>query len=327
MTPIVLLTVALLAPQAPSPETALEAAQRCFRRADMPCALKQAVKTLEALTATVADVADVEIRREAKALEAQALARLDRTPEAEDAFTALASLWPGWRPPPDADPRVTTAFTNAASTRLRAALPKTIDPGPPPLPNATPDPAELALRLPKPRLVRPTDLGAAPDPNRVPRLALSLGAGVGVPIGDAADRVDPGVHAAIDFHWRFNDLWALWVQGTISLLPLVDGLPVEPGQGQSLTAVSIVVGTELAIPLAESFEAVLAAGVGFGAFGFGRPDQAYGLALDGVVGVRWQAQRSLAVRLDFAPVMTLPAAEGIGLGGHLSVLVRGETRF
>jgi hypothetical protein len=324
VTPIVLLTLALLAPQAPGPEAALEAAQRCFRRADMPCALAQAVK---AIAASQTSGADAEIRREANALAAQALARLDRAPEAEAAFDTLATLWPGWRPPPDADPRVATAFTNAASARLRAARPETIDPGPPPLPNATPDPAELALRLPKPRLVRPTDLGAASDPNRVPRLALSLGAGVGIPIGDAADRVDTGVHAAIDFHCKFNDLWALWIQGTISLLPLVDGLPVEPGQGQSLTAVSIVVGTELAIPLADSFEAVLAAGVGFGAFGFGRPDQAYGLALGGVVGARWQAQRSLAVRLDFAPVMTLPAAEGIGVGGHLSVLVRGETRF
>ena len=327
MTPIVLLTLALLTPQAPTPEASLEAAQRCFRRADMTCALKQAEKAIAASETRVADVADVEIRREAKALAAQALARLDRAPEAEAAFTTLATIWPGWRPPPDADPRVTTAFTNAANARLRAALPKTIDPGPPPLPTATPDPTEVTLRLPKPRLVRPTDLGAAPDPNRVPRLALSLGAGVGFPIGASGDRVDIGVHAAIDFHWKFNDLWALWVQGTISLLPLTDGLPVEPGQGQSLTAVSIVVGTELAIPLADSFEAVLAAGVGFGAFGFGRPDQAYGLALDGVVGVRWQAQRTLAVRLDFAPVMTLPAAEGIGVGGHLSVLVRGETRF
>lgn len=321
MTPLILITVALLAPGTPSPETSLEAAQRCFRRADMACALKQVEKAL------VAPAADAAIVREAKALEAQALARLDRAPEAEAAFTTLATLWPGWRAPPDADPRVTTAFAKAARARLQGALPKAIDPGPPPLPAAKPDPAELTQHLPAARLVRPVDLGATPDPNRVPRLALSLGAGLGFPIGDAADRVGSGVHAAIDFHWKFSDLWALWVQGTISLLPLASGLPVEPGQGQSLTAVSIVVGSELAIPIIDTFEAVLAAGVGFGAFGFGRTDQAYGLALDGVVGVRWQAQRNLAVRLDFAPVMTLPASDGVGLGGHLSVVLRGETRF
>jgi hypothetical protein len=140
MTPVVLLTLALLTPQAPSPETALEAAQRCFRRADMACALKQAEKTL------AAPLADAALVREAKALEAQALARLDRAPEAEAAFTTLATLWPGWRPPPDADARIATAFTNAAKARLRAALLEAIDPGPPPLPKATPDPRSRGQR-------------------------------------------------------------------------------------------------------------------------------------------------------------------------------------
>jgi len=159
---------------------------------------------------------------------------------------------------------------------------------------------------------------------RPSRLSLSLGAGVGVP---SSDRVEAGLHAAVDFRWLFSDALSLWVQGSVALLPIRDEVVVEPGHGRGLTAFTVTGGVELRVPLADAFEGLAAVGLGAGGFGFDSPDEGMGLGITGALGARWLADANLALRVDVSPVVVLPLEAGVGAGGHVAFLLRGETRF
>lgn len=160
-----------------------------------------------------------------------------------------------------------------------------------------------------------------------PRFSISLGAGVGMPLGASADRFDPGVHAAVDLRWFPDASWALWLQSTLALLPLVDGLPVEPGAGSSVSAFTAVIGAELRVPIAADLWASFALGVGVGGFGLAAADEAMGWAIDATAGARYQLDPNLAVRLDFAPVLVIPIDPERTAGGHLAFVLRGEASF
>ncbi|MCC6623757.1 MAG: hypothetical protein IT385_21035 [Deltaproteobacteria bacterium] len=296
-------------------EAALEAAQRCARRADHACAAREARRAI--------DAADPIIAREARQVLAVALALA--TPAAPDvapptatveAFIALLDVYPAWRPPPDADPRVASAFTVARRERMRLRLPTSLELGPVPEP-PRPGPEVLAPLLPPARFHVPT-IERGP-----PTLSVSLGAGPGIP-SDA--RVGVGLHAAVDVRWLATDLVALWIQGTLALLPIDDALLVEPGHGRGLTAYTAVVGAELRLEVAPDVEVFGAAGVGVGGFGWDAPDQATGLALAASLGARWHVDDNLAVRVDGAPVVVFGGGD-VGAGGHVAIMLRGETRF
>ena len=201
------------------------------------------------------------------------------------------------------------ALALALSTSLAHAAPA---PQPAPAPEPAPDRLTLA---PNPR------------PDCPPRFSISLGAGLGIPIGNSGDRFDPGLHAAVDFRWYPDPWWSLWAQTTLTLLPLVDGLPVEPGAGTSITAFTIVVGAELRVPLATDLEAITALGLGLGGFGLQSARDALGWAFALDVGARYRLAPNLAVRLDFAPIAIAPLDHGASLGGHLALLLRGEASF
>lgn len=315
MTPALAAALALVLGAAPTPkpvttaEDHLDKAVRCARRDDLACAIAE--------SQLAADAPEAAVAREARAVLATALARSDRDADARGAFDRLLEVYPAWRPPPDADPRVVSAFGEARRERLRRALPKALDPGPPPAP-PRPARADLVKLLPQPRLYSPPKRTAAP------RFSLSLGAGVGLP---AAQRVGAGLHAAVDFRWLASEHLALWAEGCLALLPLDDSLNVEPGHGRGLTTFAVAAGLELRFPLAEALEGSVAVGLGMGGFGFEKPSDATGPALAGSLGVRWQADRNLALRVDASPVVVLPVGSDVGPGGHFAVLLRGETSF
>jgi hypothetical protein len=304
------------APAAPDPEALLERAARCLRRGDLPCAESESTQLL-ILPNVAPDVA-----REAAAIAVSALARQDKTAAAAAACVRLRSLWPSWSPPPDADPRIGAACTAVPTT---TSDPKAADPDKAANPDKPTDPDKAAD--PKPAAAKPTKPPKVKGPPREPRFSLSLGAGIGLPLGASSDRFDPGMHAALDFRWFPNTCWALWIQATLTLLPLTSGLPVEPGGGSGLTTFTAVIGVERRFPIATDLELSLAAGLGIGGFGVRGATDAMGLGLAASAGVRWRADRNLALRADFAPVATLPFEDGIGLGGHLGFIVRGEASF
>jgi hypothetical protein len=136
-----------------------------------------------------------------------------------------------------------------------------------------------------------------------------------------------GLHAAIDFRWFPDPSWALWIQTTLALLPLTDGLPVEPGAGSGVSAFTVVAGAELRIDVATDLQANLALAVGLGGFGLNAADEALGWAFDASLGARYQLDPNLALRLDFAPVVVIPLDPERTTGGHLSVVLRGEASF
>ena len=315
------LTVAALptAARAATPTAQLDRATRCLRLADAACALDAADRALAALPGDDSGG----LRREALAVRAQALALTDHPDDARAAFAALRAAWPGWRPAPDAEQRATDAWTAARRDAVATALPTVLDPGPLPPPPPVPDDATL----PAPVLYAPAELVAlAESPAAPPRLHLSLGAGVGLLGGAAADRYSPGVHAALDFTVDLgDDGLGLWFQAVLALLPLAPDLPVEPGAGGGLTVFSVAAGGAYALPLVDDLALVAAIGVGFGSLGRGRLGDADGLALHGSLGLRWQADERLAVRLDGAPLLIL--APDIAPAGHVAILIRGETRF
>jgi len=182
------------------------------------------------------------------------------------------------------------------------------------LPGSEPDP--------RPRLTM------APAPSDCPRrFSLSLGGGPGFPLGRSATRFDVGLLAAVDFRWYPDPHWTLWVQTTLSLLPLVAGLPVEPGGGSALTAFTIVLGTELRGPIIADLELAMGVGAGMGGFGLGAADDVIGWAFDLSLGARYRLDPNLAMRLDFAPIVVVPLPPDSKSGGHLAIVVRGEASF
>jgi len=320
---VVLVALALPgAALAAAPTAALDRATRCLRDGDAPCALKSADRAL----ATLPGDDTGGLRREALMIRAQALALTDRPEDAEAAFGRLRSAWPGWRPAPDVDPRIASAWSAARRAAVTAELPTTLDPGPAPTPAPMPD----RETLPSPALYAPPELVALADAPAVPpRLHLSLGAGVGLLGGDAADRYEPGIHAAVDFIADLGDDggFGVWAQAVLALLTLNPDLPTEPGTGAGLTVFSVAVGGAFTVPLVDDGEVALvaAAGVGVGSFGLGRLGDATGFAVHGTLGVRWQAEERLALRGDVAPLVIL--TPDLAPAGHLAILLRGETRF
>ena len=50
-------------------------------------------------------------------------------------------------------------------------------------------------------------------------------------------------------------------------------------------------------------------------------------AFDVSAGARYYLDDSLAVRLDFAPVVIVPTEDTQATGGHLAIVLRGEAHF
>jgi len=298
---------------------ALDRASGCLRRGDAPCALREADQAL----ARPGEDARA-LRREALAVRASALARLDRADDAEEAFGAVIAAWPGWRPAPDDDPRVNAAFEGAHRAQVTARLPRALSPGPPPLP---PPPTPEAL-APPPFIYAPSHLrDLDPDEARDRRFMLSLGAGVAVATGAAGKRLDPGIEGAIELGWRLSDALTLWSQLVLALLPLDDAVSVEPGYARGLSTVSGAVGLLYEVEIAHRLDVVAALGVGVGAFGIERLGDVVGPAGHAVLGLRYRADEHLAFRVDFAPSLIVSTVDGVGPGGHLAFIARGETRF
>ena len=68
-------------------------------------------------------------------------------------------------------------------------------------------------------------------------------------------------------------------------------------------------------------------GVGPGFFGVQALHEVVGVALHTSVGLRYAIDDSLSVRLDAAPTFTIPVDSPIGPAGHISIFLRGESRF
>jgi hypothetical protein len=298
----------------------LDKAAACRRRAKPTCALEWAERAEAAMT----DASPALLRREAALLRAESLALLDRQGEAVTAFEALLALQPDWRPPADADPRVLSAADSARRSGLSARLPDHLDPGlPPPLP--APDPLTL---LPEPSLYSPNRLvNLDPDAQRNPRWRLSIGAGVALISKPVNRRYDIGPTIALEISRDLKPYLGLWLQVSLTLLSYDSRVVAEPGEGRGLTAVSGVVGVQTAIRLASSWYLVAALGVGGGAFGTRSIGQAAGVSAQGSLGIRWQLDKHLALRLDAVPQGILRTGGAKGLAGHVGIVARGEIRF
>lgn len=294
-------------------EAELERATRCLRRADLTCAEKHA-------HAANAPEADRAIRREALVVLVTVAGKVD----GDAALSAtrarcqeLLTLWPNYEPPPDATPTVARGCQEARQALLEARLPKTLDPGPAPLPS----PEEAVT---PPPIYRPAHLDELPPEEK--RFSVSIGAGVALPLGDSADRFNVGIQALVDLRFEVSDAFAIWLQGGLALLRLDSALPVEPHQSSSLTVFTATVGLEHRSPLADSLELVLALGLGAGGFGLENAGDAMGLAISPVAGVRYLATDNLSVRADVAPTLIVPFSD-VATGGHLAFVLRGEARF
>ncbi len=298
----------------------LDKAAACRRRAKPACALEWAERAEAALTDADAPL----LRREAALVRAESLALLDRHDEAAAAFTALLALQPDWRPAADADPRVRSAVDRARRAGLAARLPDHLDPGLPPL-VAPPDPLTL---LPEPALYSPSRLiHLDPDAHTNPRWRLSIGAGVALISKSVNRRYDVGPTIALEISRELKPHLALWLQVSLTLLSYDSRVVAEPREGRGLTAISAVVGVQTAIRLAGTWYFVAALGIGGGAFGTRSIGQAAGVSAQGSLGIRWQLDKHLALRLDALPQGILRTDGAKGLAGHIGVVARGEIRF
>lgn len=298
----------------------LDKAAACRRRAKPACALEWAERAEAALTDADAPL----LRREAALVRAESLALLDRQEEAVTAFEALLTLQPDWRPAADSDPRVLSAVDRARRAGLSARLPDHLDPGLPPLLPA-PDPLTL---LPEPALYSPSRLVQLdPDAHRNPCWRLSVGAGVALISKPVDRRYDIGPTIALEISRDLKPYLALWLQVSLTLLSYDSRIVAEPGEGRGLTAVSGVVGVQTAIRLAEAWYVVAAVGIGGGAFGTRSIGQAAGVSAQGSLGIRWQLDKHLALRLDAVPQGIFRTDGAKGLAGHIGIVARGEIRF
>lgn len=302
------------------PETSLDKAAACRRRAKPACVLKHADRVLELL----GEAGAPGLRREALVLRAEALALLDRPEEAIAAFDLLLVVWPGWAPATDADPRVAAALDEARTRRVESALPSTLEPGPVPLPEP---PGDQELQ-PPPVLYAPTELTSLDTEEAKQRKwRLSIGAGAAFVGQDVERRFDHGVAVAVDLGYQLHEIVGLWLQATLSLHAFNKNVLVEPGYGRGLTTAAIVIGVDVRIPIIEDLEIVAAAGLGPGFFGVRSLGDAIGFAFQGDVGLRYAIDDHLAVRLDAVPSVTVPIGSSAGPGGHIALFLRGESRF
>jgi|GEM_PF-2901644 len=228
---------------------------------------------------------------------------------------------------------VTLSFPLVLATAVHGAEPEPLPElapaqGPEVAPVVTPAPESAPTpETPKPEANPKLIIKPAPRPDCPPRFSISLGAGAGIPIGASADRVDAGLHAAVDFRWYPDPHWSLWAQTTLTLLSLVEGLAIEPGGGSSVTVFTVVAGAEWREPVATDLELVIALGLGIGGFGLKSTDEALGWAFDLTLGARYHLDPNLSVRLDFAPIAIIPLDAEQATGGHLSIVLRGEASF
>lgn len=303
----------------------LDRAQACRRRGKTACTLRHAKRALEMVEADKTQALGA-LSREAHELYAEALALSDQPDDATSAYQNLLARWPDWRAPKNAEPRVVQAFQQARGRRIKVSLPKVLDvPRPPVTP--IPEPSELA---PPPMLYAPERLLKLDlDFQRERRFRLSVGGGVAFVAGRSADRLDPGVAAAVEFLWYFADNWALWLHGALTIQSLNDDVRVEPTYGKGLTTVSGALGVLATIPLGAGFELIGAAGVGGGVFGIREIIEENGVAIHAVVGARYQLAKHVSLRLDVGPTVFFPidSESGATAAGHLNVLLRPEIRF
>jgi len=292
-------------------EKALELANRCLRRDDLPCAEREA-------RVASAPEAEPAIRREALVVWVNVSGRGGEAAheETRSRCEALLTVWPGYEPPPGAELHVVKACKEARQGLLEARLPKLADPPEPLLP--------VEEAFPPPAIYRPAHLAELPPEEK--RLSLSIAAGLALPLGTSSDRFDAGIQAMLDFRYELSDSLALWVQGALALLRLDADLPIEPHQGTSLTVFLATAGLEHRSPLADDLELTVALGLGVGGFGLMSADEAMGLGIAPSVGVRYLAAENLAVRADLAPTIVVPFS-GLAVGGHLGFVLRGEARF
>lgn len=292
-------------------EKALELANRCLRRGDVACAEREA-------RLASAPEAEPAIRREALVVlvTVSGLGGDGAHEETRARCSALLSLWPGYEPPPGAEPGVVRACKEARQALLVTRLPKIADP---PVPLLPPEEA-----FPPPAIYRPAHLAELPPEAK--RFSISIAAGLALPLGDSADRFEAGIQAMVDFRVELSGALAFWLQGALALLRLDADLPVEPHQGTSLTVFSATAGLEYRSPLAERLELTVGLGLGVGGFGLASADEAIGLGLSPSVGVRYLAAENLAVRGDLAPTIVVPFSD-VAVGSHLGFVVRGEARF
>lgn len=292
-------------------EKALELANRCLRRGDLPCAEREA-------KLASAPEAEPAIRREALVVlvTVSGLGGESAHSETRARCSALLTVWPGYEPPPGAAPSVVVACREARQALLETRLPKIADP---PVPLLPPEEA-----FPPPAIYKPAHLADLPPEEK--RLSISIAAGLALPLGDSADRFEAGIQAMVDFRFELSEALALWLQGALALLRLDADLPVEPHQGTSLTVFSATAGLEYRSPLARDLELTVGLGLGVGGFGLASADEAMGLGLSPSVGVRYLAAENLAVRGDLAPTIVVPFSD-VAVGSHLGFVVRGEARF
>jgi hypothetical protein len=300
-----------LAWAAPDPEALVEQAARCLRRGDPACAEAAAREAL-----SLSDLPPA-LAREAAALALAALAALERADDAVAACARLRVLWPGYAPPPDADPRVSEACAKESKGDAPDAIPRAAGP----LPEAGPSGGGTEAAA-APRAAQ----GSQSREPRQPR-GLSLGGGPGVPLGPSADRFELGIHAALDMQVSLSPCWRLWAQGTLALLRLDPSVPVEPSQPTTLTAFTVTFGVIWKVALGARVDALAGLAAGLGGFGLDRPLDGFGLALSPLLGVRQALDDHLGLRLDLAPVVVVPFAPDLSAGGHLAVVFRVDASF
>lgn len=312
-----------------SPETLLDAATRCRRRAKPQCVLDKADAALTQLGDSAgedsagegSDAGPGALLKEALELRAEALAHLDRADDAVAACLTLLERDAAWHPASGADPRLVTAFDTARRQRLVSRLPTSLAPVEPPAP-PLPDPATL---LPEPTLHEPH---IDPEDVAIPtRWRLSLGGGIAFIMPKTDKTFDLGPTAAFEIAY---DIWgplSIWGHLTLTLLSLDDRVAVEPGFARGLTVTSGVVGVMASWEVLHWLELVGAVGIGGGGFGVQDPGEAAGLAIHADVGMRFAFDRHLGIRLDAVPMLIVPFSGPAGPDGHISLMLRGEIRF
>lgn len=288
----------------------LDAAASCQRRAQTACALERADQALATLDAE----GEPALRREALQIRAEALAQLDRPDDAKGAFEALLRHDPSWRPFSGADARVLAAF--------EAALPPSGTTPAAPAPPAV-DADDVAPLVYAPERLTGIDLEA----ERRRDWRLGIGGGVALLMPEDQKLFLHGVAVAVDVTWQPEGLFGLWLQGTLSLHDFVEGLSLEPGWGKGLTTAAIVVGGVFTYPVLEDLDIFACAGVGPGFFGVRSLAEVIGLAVDAGVGLRYEIDESLSVRLDVMPSLKVPFGADMGPAFHINAFLRGESRF
>jgi hypothetical protein len=326
MTRPLLLALVLLASTAAQarpkdPAGLLDQATACARRAEHACVLKATREALQVLGAA----GDGRLRREALLLQAEALALSDQPAQAGQAFSELLRIWPGWRPAPDVDLRVRTAFEGAEQKLILGSLPTALSE--PPRPPAILPPPDSFLPPPvlyAPQAILEIDVAKA----RQRHFRMSLGGGAAFTYGTDAERIGVGAAASLDFHTSLLAGFGPWAQVTITLHNFKGNVPIEPNYSRGLTTILAVAGAGMDVPVYERLELFFAAGIGAGSYGLRAVNDVVTMALQAVGGIRYQATDPLGVRLDLTPTLFVgTAAEHPDLASHLNLMLRAELHF